>query len=343
MAKLVSITETAEAITAEASAYVWEEYDAPRKRVKRVRPIEHAFAVSIPKVTEEAAPLAFVVEYFPQVLDNFKTGTHKYRSGYDQQVRYSSGKFYTPARFDRHPYYTGAYIDPRGELERAVNNINDIAPYDITELLEQASRDEIRTDKWHYYGHVTAEYIDDEAANACNGLIVINGELWHECDEPVYVYHASDSWHGNKYNARITVSTDSTSWGYSNGAGALDRIAMAFYWADVARCAYIDVKRPDLVTIDSTARNLEKERDRQQRYTDEAAENVKSLEKKLQEAREQLAQERGTLAARAARLETYQRNPLDYWRKRIGDANESAFARIRRNAEAAAHLVEKEA
>ena len=65
MAKLISIIETPEAITAEASAYVWEEYDAPRKRVPRARIVEHPFTVTIPKYTEEAAPVAFVVEHFP--------------------------------------------------------------------------------------------------------------------------------------------------------------------------------------------------------------------------------------------------------------------------------------
>lgn len=342
MAKLLEIIETPEAITAEATAFVWEEYEAPRKRIKRVRPVEHHFAVSIPKATKDAAPLAFVVEYFPEMVGRRDSDKEEYRPGHDQQIRSYKGKLYTPARFSRHPYYTGAYIDPRGELERAVKSVCDIAPYDIAELLEQASRDEIRADKWHYYGHVTAESVTEDAAHVCNNLIVIDGQVWKECDEPVYIYHAPDSWQGRRTPAFVTVSDDHTSWGYRNGMGARDMIAMTFYHGGTERHAYIRVLRHDLVTIDSTARDLESDRDRQQRYADEAAEKVERLEKELAQAREDLAQEREDLAAKAARLETYQSAPLDYWRERIGEANESVFCRIKSRAAATARLIEKE-
>lgn len=334
MAKLIRITETAEAITAHGTAYVWEEYDAPRKRIPRARPVEHRFTVSIPKATEEAAPVAFVVEYFPQM-----DSSDEYRPGWNQIIRHHAGKLYTPARFSRHPTHTGTYIDPRGELERAVTDIDDISAYAIAELIEKASRDEYRADKWHYYGHSTAEYIDDRARDACTDLLIIAGEVWKECDEPAYIYHAPDRWRGIVHPAYITVSDDRTSWGYRNGMGALDRIAMAFYHADVARHAYIDVKRPDLVTIDSTARDLAADRDRHQHYTDDAADKVKRLEEQLKEAREDLDKEREDLAKKAARLDTYQRAPLDYWRERIGDASGSRFTHIQRKAAAAARLI----
>ena len=338
MTKLANITETAEAITAEAIAYVWEEYDAPRKRVKRVRPVEHAFTVSIQKTTKDAAPLAFVVEYFPQMVGRPDI-EQEYRPGYDQHIRAYGGRFYTPARFSRHPTHTGTYIDPRGELKRSVESISDIAPYDIAELIEKASRNEYRADKWHYYAHSTAEYIDDRARSACADLLVISGELWKECDEPAYIYHAPDRWRGITLPAYITVSDDRTSWGYRNCIGALDRIAMAFYHDGAERHAFIDVKRPDLVTIDSTARDLAADRDRQQRYTDDAADKVKRLEEQLKEAREDLDKERESLAKRTARLDTYQRAPLDYWRERIGDASESRFLHIQRKAAAAARII----
>lgn len=324
MSKLVSITETAEAITAEATAHVWEEYDAPRKRIKRVRPVEHRFTVSIPKATKATAPLAFVIEHFPEMVDD------EYRAGYDEPVRTYDGKLYTPAI----PRTT-----PREKLESIVEYVPSIPAYELEELTARANRDEIRADQWHYYGHVSAESVTKEAARDCSGYVVIDGELWEECAEPVYIYHPSSSWGGIRHAGYVTVSTNRESWGYKSGIGALDRIPLTFYHYGTARRAYIDVKRPDLVTIDSTARDLAADRDRQQRYTNAAAEKVAQLEKQLQQAREELEEERADLAKQTARLETYQTAPLDYWRERIGDAAASTFRRVQNRVAATARLI----
>lgn len=324
MSKLVDITETAEAITAHGIAYVWEEYDAPRKRIKRARPVEHRFTVSIPKSTKDAAPLAFVVEHFPEMVND------EYRAGYDEHVRAYDSKFYTPAT----PRTT-----PREKLESIVQCVTDIPAYELEELTARADRDEIRADQWHYYGHVSAESVTEDAARVCSGFISIDGELWEECAEPVYIYHASSSWGGVRHAGYVTVSTNRDSWGYNDGIGALDRIPLTFYHYGTTRRAYIDVKRPDLVTIDSTARDLVADRDRQQRYTNDAVEKVEQLEKQLQRAREELEEERADLAKQTARLETYQRAPLDYWRERIGNADASAFHRIKTRAAATARLI----
>ena len=324
MSKQESITETAEAITAEATAHVWEEYDAPRKRIKRVRPVEHRFTVSIPKATKNAAPLAFVVEHFPEMVND------EYRAGYDELIRAYGGKLYTPAI----PRTT-----PREKLESIVKHVTDIPAYELEELTAQANRDEIRADQWRFYGHVSAESVTEEAARDCSGYVVIDGELWEECAEPVYIYHGSSSWGGIRHAGYVTASTNRETWGYKSGMGALDRIPLTFYHYGTERRAYIDVKRPDLVTIDSTARDLVADRDRQQRYTNDAAEKVEQLEKQLQRAREELEEERADLAKQTARLETYQRAPLDYWRERIGNADASAFHRIKTRAAATARLI----
>ena len=324
MSKLVGITETAEAITAEAIAHVWEEYDAPRKRIKRARPVEHRFTVSIPKATKDAAPLAFVVEHFPEMVND------EYIAGYDEPVRAYGGKLYTPAT----PRTT-----PREKLESIVKHVTDIPTYELEELTAQANRDEIRADQWRFYGHVSAESVTKEAARVCSGLVSIDGELWEECAEPVYIYHASSSWGGVRHAGYVTVSTNRDSWGYNDGIGALDRIPLTFYHYGTTRRAYIDVKRPDLVTIDSTARDLAEESERRQKYADAAAENVAQIEKQLEKAREELERKRAEAAKQAARLETYQCAPLDYWRERIGDADASAFHRIQTRAAATARLV----
>lgn len=326
MAQLVKIIETPEAITAEVSAYVWEEYDAPRKRIKRARPVEHRFTFSIPKATKDAAPLAFVVEHFPEMVND------EYRAGYDEPIRAYGGKLYTPAT----PRTT-----PREKLENIVKHVTDIPAYELEELTAQANRDDIRADQWRFYGHVSAESVTEEAARVCSGFVSIDGELWEECAEPVYIYHASSSWGGVRHAGYVTVSTNRESWGYryNDGIGALDRIPLTFYHYGTARRAYIDVKRPDLVTIDSTARDLAEESERRQKHADDAAEKVAQIEKQLQQAREELEKKRAEAAKHAARLETYKRAPLDYWRERIGDADASAFHRIQTRAAATARLV----
>lgn len=324
MSKLVDITETAEAITAEAIAHVWEEYDAPRKRIKRARPVEHRFTVSIPKATKDAAPLAFVVEHFPEMVND------EYHAGYDELIRAYGGKLYTPAI----PRTT-----PREKLESIVKHVTDIPAYELEELTAQANRDEIRADQWRFYGHVSAESVTEEAARDCSALVFIDGELWEECAEPVYIYHPSSSWGGVRHAGYVTVSTNRGSWGYNDGIGALDRIPLTFYHYGTTRRAYIDVKRPDLVTIDSTARDLTEESERRQKHADAAAEKVAQIEKQLQQAREELERKRAEAAKQAARLEAYKRAPLDYWRERIGDADASAFNRIKTRAAATARLV----
>lgn len=306
MAKLVNITETPEAITAEAVAYVWEEYDAPRKRIKRARIVEHPFAVSIPKYTEEAAPLAFVVEYFPQMVGD------EYRAGHDEQIRHAGGKFYTRARYCRHSYYSDQYRDPATELQRAISCISDVTDREREEYAEAIARDEMRADQWPTL-YDRAERIDENAPHYVKGLAVIAGELWHTCEEPVYEYHSAWRSYGSKRETPAYISVNNYDHKHRNTYGAMDRAALAYYHAGVTRTAFIRVLRPDLVTIDSTARDLAADSDRAAEQLAEARAALERLEKELAEARASL--ESAAVNANKARekCENYAADPRAYW------------------------------
>lgn len=332
MAKLVSINETAEAITAEAIAYVWEEYDAPRKRIKRARIVEHRFTVSIPKYTEEAAPVAFLVEYFPQLVGN------EYRAGHDEQIRHAGGKFYTRARFCRHNYYSDQYRDPVTELQRAISCINDVDDYDREKYAEAIARDEMRADQWPTT-YNRAERIDEDAPRYTKDLAVIAGELWHTCKEPVYEYHSAWRSYGSRREIPAHISVNDYDHKHRNIYGAMDRAALAYYHAGVTRAAFIRVLRPDLVTIDSTARDLAADSDRAGEQLKEARADLERLEKELAEARAALESAAVNADKAREKCENYAADPRAYWMEkaaRLESADPSKPFSARRSRAAAA-------
>jgi len=327
MAKLVSITETAEAITAEAIAYVWEEYDAPRKRIKRARIVEHRFTVSIPKYTEEAAPVAFVVEYFPQIVGD------EYRAGHDEQIRHAGGKFYTRARFCRHNYYSDQYRDPVTELQRAVSCINDVDDYDRERYAEAIARDEMRADQWPTI-YNRAERIDEDAPRYTKDLAVIAGELWHTCEEPAYEYHSVWRSYGSRREIPAHISVNDYDHKCRNIYGAMDRAALAYYHAGVTRTAFIRILRPDLVTIDSTARDLAADSDRAGEQLAEARAALESAAVNANKARE--------------KCENYAADPRAYWMEKAAhlesaDPSKPFSARRHRSAAAVRRALNMEA
>lgn len=345
MTKLLSIIETPEAITAEASAFVWEEYDAPRKRVPRARIVEHRFTVSIPKYTEEAAPLAFVVERFPEAFFNTKTGAYDYRPGYDQPVRYAGGKFYTPARFNTtgkpSPWQSS---DPRERIAAHVNNTSGVNEREREEYADAIARDEIRADSWPATTK-RADCVENETGYFTHDLAVIAGEVWQECGEPFYEYYSS--WYGRDRTRCIFVSTNKNR--YGNIYGAMDRAALAYYHADVERRGYIRVLRPDFVTIDSKARDLEESADRAAQNVQDARDKIKTLENELEEARANLAETKAADAKARANLAAYEADPRAWWIKKAAELEESAdtlkpFARHHsRNAAAIRRALDMEA
>lgn len=345
MAKLINIVETPEAITAEAVSLVWEAYEAPRKRLPRARIVEHRFTVSIPKVSEDVAPLAFVVEHFPQMTLDYK----EYRAGYDQPIRWYMGEFYTPARFIDHPYYSGTYTTAREELRRAITEPG-VPEYVLKDYAAAIARDEVKANKWYSYSCETAESVEQDAARFVSGLLVIGGELYDKCTEPVYKYNPTDRyWRGDRriaYPAHISATFyKPTPSGFFPNVeyGALDYIALAYYHADTARNAYIKVLRPDLVTIDSTAQDLEESADAADKAVTEARDNLESLEKKLAAARASLEEAEAKAERSRATLEAYKADPLAYWEDRAGGAADSVFYRQRRGAERIRRELAKEA
>lgn len=306
MAKLEKITETAQAITAEAIAYVWEEYDAPRKRIPRARIVEHRFTVSIPKYTEEAAPIAFVVEHFPQMVND------EYRAGYDEQIRHAGGKFYTRARFCHHNYYSDQYRDPVTELQRAISCISDVTDREREEYAEAIARDEMRADQWPTT-YDRAERIDEDAPRYVKDLAVIAGELWHTCEEPAYEYHSTWRSYGSRREIPAHISVNDYDHKHRNIYGAMDHAALAYYHAGVTRTAFIRVLRPDLVTIDSTARDLAADSDRAGEQLREARADLERLEKELAEARAALESAAVNASKAREKCESYAADPRAYW------------------------------
>lgn len=346
MTKLVGTTETAEAITAEATAYVWEEYDAPRKRVPRARIVEHRFTVSIPKYTEEAAPLAFVVEHFPEAYENLKTGAHEYRPGYDQPVRYAGGKFYTPARFVRSGKANAwNSSDPRERIAAHVNNTSGVSERTISEYAEYIARDEVRADQYPATMD-RADRVEDETSYFARNLAVIAGEVWEECGEPFYEYYSS--WFGRDHSRYIFVETDKNP-RTRNHYGANDRAALAYYHAGAERRGYIRVLRPDLVTIDRKAEDLAEDADSAARNLKNARDHIKELQNQLKDARAHLAATKDADAKARANLAAYKADPRAYWMEKAAEIEEDAdpakpFSARRINAAAAVRReLEKEA
>jgi len=321
MAQLVKIIETPEAITAEASAYVWEEYDAPRKRVKRARIVEHRFTVSIPKHTEEAAPVAFVVEHFPEAFVNLKNGAHEYRPGYDQPVRYAGGKFYTPARFVRSGKPSAwNSSDPRERIAAHVNNTSGVSERTISEYAEAIARDEIRADQYPATMD-RADRVEDETGYFTHNLAVIAGEVWEECGEPFYEYYSS--WFGRDQSRHIFVETSKNP-RTRNHYGATDRAALAYYHADVERLGYIRVLRPDLVTIDRKAEDLAEDADRAARNLQDARDHIKELQNQLKDARAHLAETKEADAKARMNLAAYEADPRAWWSEKAAEIEEDA-------------------
>lgn len=317
MAQLVSITESAEAITAEAIAYVWEAYDAPRKRVQRARITEHRFTVSIPKLTEEAAPVAFVVEHFPVMEHRRETDADEYRAGYDEPIRYAANKFWSPVRMDdRHrDGYASAYesADPRERLAAQIESIHSVSEYDRERYADRIARHEIRSDDW-CAGYATAERIEKDAACVSEDVAIIRGEVWQACKEPAYIYYSGSSWFRTQRGS-VFASTDYNR--YSDVYGAHDRAALACYHNDATRYAYIRVLMPELVTIDNRLNDLQAENERRQRYAAETREKIARLTEELQE------REREADKARAE-LESYEASPRAYWEGRAASLEETA-------------------
>ena len=338
MAKLISIIETPEAITAEASAYIWEEYDAPRKRVPRARIVEHRFTVSIPKYTEEAAPVAFVIERFPQMSASLK----KYFPGYDEPVRYAAGRYYTPARLNIRHRYGSAYdyesTDPRKRAVGIVSLVTSISDRDRERYAEAIERHEIRADEYPAR-YPRADVIADDVARNTFGLVIIGGEVWEECKEPAYTYTAR-GWFSSR-PGYVNASTSYTETDSRHIYGAADRVALAYHHAGAPRLAYIDVKRPGLVTIDHTARKLAEEDERKSAKAAEIREKIERLSEDLKEAQAEADEAR-------ANLDSYAADPRAYWASKcarletIEDGTPFKASRSRRAA-ATRRELEKEA
>lgn len=352
MAQLVKIIETPEAITAEGIALVWEAYDAPRKRVQRARIVEHRFTVSIPKVSEDAAPVAFVVERFPAMSINGE----EYLPGYDRPIRYADGKFFTPVRFDiRHRWRKPSEVskwessEPVTRITAHVESMRTIHPRDREEYADAIARDEMRADKWPVTCGYTAEDIDGEAATLFDNLVIIGGELWETCSEPVYEYNLPYTWGWNRKTdpAYISVTTDRRE-AYANVYGALDYIALSFYHAGVKRIAHIDVKRPDLVSVDRIARDLAEDSDRAARDLEKARQRLEDLQEQLANARVSL-EDAAVKADRAReKCEQYETSPRAFWSARLEQCENiedgALFKASRsRRAAAARRELEKEA
>ena len=306
----MKITETAEAVTANATALVWEEYDAPRKRIPRARIVEHRFTVSIPKYTEDAAPLAFVVE----------------REGQEAQpIRYASGKFFTPARFVSDRYST----EPAEELRRALVGVG-VPAYVMEEYAAEIARDEVRADKWRTYGGQDAKTAEQDAQSHAAAFAVICGELYHQCSEPVYEYVRA--WRETAAHIDVIVSNDR--YCMRSYYGAFDQVAIAARHVCAEYRAHIDVMMPDLVTIDATAQELTHKLETEQQREQTTAESLARHEEAIRQERKELEQQREKVAKAREDLAAYQADPKGYYLAMCERMQASKFASVRSKAEA---------
>lgn len=327
--KKIEITETPEAITARCSVEIWEEYDAPGKRIKRARPIEYPFALSIEKVPEQAAPVAFVVEHFPGVTCDL---AHVITPAWNQPIRVYHGQFYTPAR-TINGWNDRRDPDPREILKYAAADVPTIyEPYG-EDIHARAAAHDIRADREGNYPR--AEHVEKRITQAAPGCIIIEGVVWEQCGEPLY-YYVQEYWHnGRKSPAHISVTTDATRAGIAKW-GALDTIELAIYHRDTARLAYIDVKRPDLVTFDSRRDSLESASRRAADEADRAATALKAAREALKTARENVKKAEAAQKKAADKLSQYDRDPREYYRAYIDHLTASPFGR--RNPDRAARI-----
>lgn len=306
----MKIIETAEAVTAEATALVWEEYNAPRKRIPRARIIEHHLTVSIPKYAETAAPLAFVVE----------------RDGQEAQpIRYANGKLYTPARFVSDRYSD----DPAEELRRALIGVG-VPAYVLEEYAAEIARDNVRADRWRTYGGQDAKTAEQDAQSHAAVFAVISGELYHQCNEPVYEYVRA--WRETAAHIDVIVSSDR--YCMRDYYGAFDQVAIAAHHASAEYRAHIEVMRPDLVTIDATARDLMHKLETEQQREQTTAESLARHEESIREERKELEQQREKVAKARADLAAYQADPKGYYLALCERMEASKFASVRSKAEA---------
>lgn len=319
MAEVTSIYETPTAVIADCVAYIWEEYDAPRKRVKRARPIAHPFNISIPKVDESAAPVAFVIEHFPRVNVEMN---RIIGAPYDEPVRAYAGRFYTPARMN---WRNHSEPDPRVMLKYAAQEVPSIAAYNLDSYRAFAARDEIRADQAPAY-YPRANHVTEQVARWTPRSIIINGAVWDECDEPVYKFVNADHYKGRTRPAFITVETDHSRAQWSM-VGALNHAELAIYFPTTARLAYIDVKRPDLVTIDTRLNDLKAASAKADNAAQEARENLKRAREALATARENVTKADEQQKKAREELAQYERSPRDYYQARLEKFGSSLFGK----------------
>ena len=335
MAKLIRITETAEAITAEAMAYVWEAYDAPRKRVPRARIVEHRFTVTLPKYDEDAAPLAFVIEHH-------QDGD---RPAWEEPIRYAGGKLYAPVSANyAHRYGTASKwksADPREYLTANTESVGAVSERERDEYADRIARHDVRADEYpaRYY---TADKVEKDARRIIAQRVIIGGEIWEETNEPVYEYYSADHWGGRVTPAYIGVRTEDTGNPGRNLYGAQD-VALDFFHADTPHASDIRVYMPELVTVDRTARDLAQDCSRTARNLDSAREKLDKLEKQLAEARVNLAAKETEAAEAIAKRDKYAADPRAFWVDRAQRYGNSPFASTRRAAERINSAFAKEA
>jgi hypothetical protein len=294
MARIISITETAEAITANATALVWEEYDAPRKRIPRARIVEHAFSVSIPKYDDAAAPVAFVVEHY-------KDGS---TPAYAEPVRYAAGKYFTPVRLDdrhRHSADPWESADPRAYLTAQVESLHAVSEHERTEYADAIARHEIRADEYPARTD-RAQDVEQRAERIAYGLAAIDGELWKQCQEPAYIF-ISPGWFSSGHGW-INAATHYRD--YDDPYGANDAAALAYHHPHAERLGHIEVMRPDLVTIDHMQRHLAN-RDK------ETADKVEEIRAQIEALQTELEEEQRAADKARANLAAYTADPRAFW------------------------------
>ena len=159
-----------------------ESYIPPRCRKPRNRVVEDKIITTLRETTKMAAPVAFVVHDYERYLEMT-----------DIEVRHFKGKLYRK----------------RYNFDEVCLNGTEPAPYTVEDLVKKLER---RPD---YYPYESREESIESARSRAREYLLIDGEVWHVCGEPMYVIqtfglgfnHASTSlsvaWH---YNPNLASS-----------------------------------------------------------------------------------------------------------------------------------------
>lgn len=170
---------------------------AANRRSKRER-LDGYIPVSI-EITEFDALEAPVACRYPESYMPEKT----------TPVRYFEGRFFVPENEGNHRDGTMAYISAAKFLENAVAGYVSSNPIaDNNAAVSQYLRGELQSfesDAFKDYDRVRAKEKIDHVLKTATSLALIDGKVWKEIAQPVYIINPPMNFHGERHGAWVNV------------------------------------------------------------------------------------------------------------------------------------------